>query len=255
LDRAESRAGQTDLQIPVMEQSAVGDEVGVLACEVAAAFGQLSESYRQYFKVSAQEAAARASEHGSTPDGLQSAMQCPPEQVSYVDLFVLEKSDPALALRRWEQVKEEARRELRSGHRAARALEGTNNYCWDRAQFLALRAELVEAWTPRDAQELQLIDHMAQFQTLVEYWQRALTGWAEIMGGTPARHKRDGELPRVRDAEAVEAAGVMVERFHTLYLRALKALQDRRRAAPPVVVRRAGQVNVATHQINIGGRS
>jgi hypothetical protein len=36
-------------------------------------------------------------------------------------------------------------------------------------------------------------------------------------------------------------------------LRALKALHDRRRAGTPVVIRRAGQVNVAAQQINVGG--
>jgi hypothetical protein len=45
----------------------------------------------------------------------------------------------------------------------------------------------------------------------------------------------------------------MVERMQRLYLRALKALQDRRRAGPAVVVRRAGQVNVEAQQINVGG--
>jgi hypothetical protein len=237
-----------------MHQNAAGDDVGVLATEIAAAFGQLVDGYQRYFKLSVQEAAARASEHGSTTDGLKFAMERPPDQVSWIDLFVLEKSDPALALRRWEQVKEEARGELRSGHRAARVLDGTESYCWGRAQFLALRAELVEAWRPQDAQELQLIDHMAQFQTLMESWQRMVTAWTEIMGSTPARRKRYIEMPRVRDAEAVERAAVMVERFQRLYLRALKALQDRRRAGPPVVIRRASQVNLAAQQINVAGR-
>jgi hypothetical protein len=43
----------------------------------------------------------------------------------------------------------------------------------------------------------------------------------------------------------------MVERLHRLYLRTLRALQDQRRLQPPVVVRRAGQVNVAQQQINV----
>jgi hypothetical protein len=174
--------------------------------------------------------------------------------VSWTSLFVLEQSDPALAIRRWEAVKDHARAELRSGHRAARTLEGADSYCWGRAQFLALRAELVEAWGPRDAQELLLVDQIAQFQMLLEWWLRAVTVWTEIMGTKPERHKRDIDMPRVRDAEAVEAAAVLVERFQRLYLRAIKALQDRRRAGPPVVIRRASQVNVAAHQINVGGR-
>jgi hypothetical protein len=43
----------------------------------------------------------------------------------------------------------------------------------------------------------------------------------------------------------------MVERLHRLYLGTLQALQDQRRLQPPVVVRRAGQVNVAHQQIHV----
>jgi hypothetical protein len=43
----------------------------------------------------------------------------------------------------------------------------------------------------------------------------------------------------------------MVERLHRLYLRTLRALQDQRQLQPAVVVRRAGQVNVAQQQINV----
>jgi hypothetical protein len=45
----------------------------------------------------------------------------------------------------------------------------------------------------------------------------------------------------------------MVERFHGLYLRTMRALQDRRRLGPAVIVRRAGQVNIAQQQINVSG--
>jgi hypothetical protein len=182
-------------------------------------------------------------------------MRSPPDQVGWLDLHALEKSDPALALRRWQEVQEAARAELRSGHRAARFLEWGDNSCWGRAQFLAVRAELAGAWRPRDAQEWHLIDQMAQFQTLLERWQDTLTAYTAIVG---LRRRNEGgqrpEVPRVSDAEAVDGAAAMVERMQRLYLRALKALQDRRRAGPPVVVRRAGQVNVAARQINVGGR-
>jgi hypothetical protein len=43
----------------------------------------------------------------------------------------------------------------------------------------------------------------------------------------------------------------MVERLHRLWLRTLRALQDQRRLQPPVVVRRAGQVNLAYQKINV----
>jgi hypothetical protein len=254
LARAEADAGRTDPQFPVVEQTAASGDAGVLAGEIAAAFGGLIDQYQEHFKLSAQAAAARAVE--PVPDRPQRAMQRPPDQVSWIDLLVLEKSDPALALRRWEEVKRAAREELRSGHRAARVLESYSNHCWGRAQLLAVRAELIDAWRPRDAQELLLIDQMAQFQTLMERWQQTLTAYAMISGAErrAGRDAGDFQPPRVRDAEAVEGAAAMVERMQRLYLRALKALQDRRRAGPPVVVRRAGQVNVAAQQINVGFR-
>jgi hypothetical protein len=59
-----------------------------------------------------------------------------------------------------------------------------------------------------------------------------------------------GELPRLSLAEALDQAEGMVERCHRLYLRTLGALQDLRRR-PPVVVRRAGQVNIGAQQVNL----
>jgi hypothetical protein len=49
--------------------------------------------------------------------------------------------------------------------------------------------------------------------------------------------------PRLSEVEAVERSAAMVERVHRMYQRTLRALQDVRR--PAVLVRRAGQVNIA----------
>ena len=53
--------------------------------------------------------------------------------------------------------------------------------------------------------------------------------------------------PRVTDFEALEQAAVMVERFERLFHRALAAFHAQRRQVP-VIVRRAGQVNVGQNQ-------
>jgi hypothetical protein len=58
----------------------------------------------------------------------------------------LTRTDPALALERWEEVKQAARQELRSGARARRAVEESSQCCWQRAHFLAARAELIRSW-------------------------------------------------------------------------------------------------------------
>jgi hypothetical protein len=43
----------------------------------------------------------------------------------------------------------------------------------------------------------------------------------------------------------------MVERFHRLFLRTLRALRDLRRYTTAVVVQHAGQVNVGPNQLHV----
>ncbi len=43
----------------------------------------------------------------------------------------------------------------------------------------------------------------------------------------------------------------MEDRFNRLFLRTLRALADLRRRSQPVVIRRAGQVNVGRQQVNL----
>jgi hypothetical protein len=60
-----------------------------------------------------------------------------------------------------------------------------------------------------------------------------------------------GHPPRLSDAEAAEQAAAMMERCHRMYLRTLRALQDQRRCVQPIIVRRAGQVNIGQQQVNV----
>jgi hypothetical protein len=136
----------------------------------------------------------------------------------------LADSDPDLVAKRWEEIKRAALDELRSGHRAAKAMDGHESHCWQRAQFLAVRNDFIEAWQPRNGVERQLIDNLAQAQTC---WLRWI--W---------------EPPRVGEVEANEQAAAMVDRFNRIFLRTLRALRDLRRYAGPVIVQNAGQVNV-----------
>jgi hypothetical protein len=58
--------------------------------------------------------------------------------------------------------------------------------------------------------------------------------------------------PRLSQAEAVDQAAAMVDRFNRMCLRTLRALRDLRRYSPPsVVVQHAGQVNVGRQQLNM----
>src|SRR4029450_4391696 len=119
--------------------------------------------------LSAQDAVERA---GTSDQGtIDRALTCPPDQGSWFDLNALERRDPAAAATRGAEIKESARGEARSGHRAARSLESASSTCWGRARFLAICAELSEAWQPRDALEQMLIDQMAVYQAQVWEWQ------------------------------------------------------------------------------------
>ena len=242
-----------------MEPAGPSGDAGELAAEIDASFRRTVRFNREVFKLSVQEAVARAEERH--PEYEERLLKSPPNELEWPGLRVLSDRDPDLALRCWEEVKQAARDERRSGHRGARV--AGRDSCWERAQYIAMHGELTEAWRPRDGQERLLIDQLAQFQTATERWQETLAGYTNIWsrtlrGGKVRGRRRDedepSELPRVFVAEAVEQAASMVERMHRLYLQTLKALQDRRRGAA-VVVRRAGQVNVGAQQVNGCGRN
>jgi hypothetical protein len=228
------------------------DEVRELATEVAQSFGNMVGHYRKHYGMSADEARAKAAE---CPDHLYDhAVGCPPSQLSWFELDAIAQRDPDRAAERWEEVKRAAQGEVASGHRAARALEGNDSRCWSRARFLGVRAELSAAWRPRNAAEQHLVDQLAQWQTLIWQWLESYTAYDEVATSRARRSGPDGGPgPRLQsDADRLEHAAGMVERFHRLYLRTLRALQDMRRL-PPVVVRGAGQVNIGHQQVNVGG--
>src|SRR5262249_60534225 len=109
----------------------------------------------------------------SCPEYEGQALRCPPSEVSWLTLDHLAERDPELARRRWEEVKQAALVEVRTGYRAAAALEGYQSRAWERARFLAVRAELTQAWRPRNGLEQQLVDQLAGFQVLLWTLQEA----------------------------------------------------------------------------------
>jgi hypothetical protein len=205
------------------------------------------EYLKDAYKLDAAAASAKAEE--ASEGYLASVLKGPADQVSWCGLNALLRRDAEAATRRWEEVKEQALYEVRCGHRAAKAMEGYGSHAWTRAQFLAIRRDLMEGWQPRNGIERQLIDMMAQAQTANLYWLDMLT----LRSSCGSGRKREGgrwEPETVSDAEAVEQAAAMVERFQGMFVRALKALRELRRQVP-VVVQNAGQVNVGDKQVNI----
>ena len=120
--------------------------------------------------------------------------------------------------------------------------------------FLALREELSADWQPRNGVERQLIDTMAQAQEGFLHWLRLLTIRTNLEScATDRRYKEEARWgpPRQSDADALDQAAGMMDRYNRIFLRTLRALCDMRRHGGPVIVQKGGQMNVAQQQVNV----
>ncbi len=231
---------------------AAPSEAGVIAGELVKSFGQLVQLYEKHFSLSREEAIRRATD--SPADDAERTLNGPPDQVSWLDLHGIASTDPDRATARWEEIKRAALDELRTGHRAAAAVETGHDGAWQRARFLALREELSAEWQPRNGVERQLIDTMAQAQQGFLSWLQSLTTRTSLESVTNERLRTDeGKWgpPRQSDADALDQAAGMMDRYNRIFLRTLRALCDLRRHGGPVIVRKGGQMNVAQQQVNV----
>jgi hypothetical protein len=219
---------------------------------MAAAYRGMVNFYRQEMKLSLEEADARAREPMPTERRVQ-LLASPQDQISWYALNSLAEHDPDAAWAVWERLKRDAQAELASGHRAAQALE-SNAGPWERAQFLAVRASLMEQWQPQSGIEQVLIDTLAQAQMMYMVWVELLhqrTMCEATRERTQIERDRTWEPPRLNYAEAIEEAATMVDRWNRLFLRTLRQLRDLRRYTPSVVVGNVGQLNIAQQQMNV----
>jgi hypothetical protein len=157
------------------------------------------------------------------------------------------------ALRAWARLKHEAREELATGHRAAEPLDFEQEPR-ARAQFLALGAAFMAKWQPAGGIEQSLVDTLAQTYSSYLWW----LGLLHIQSTLEARREEPSlrthgqwQPARLDAAAAIEQSAAMVERFHRLFLRTLRALRGLRRYVPAVVVQHAGQVNVGHQHVNV----
>jgi hypothetical protein len=228
-----------------MNMMTTAAETNAVTMDLANSFGRLLKSYQTIFEVSPDEALTRIRD-----DNESRPLNRPPDQLSWGDLRCLAEKNPQRFLELWQAVKKAALDELQSGQRAAKAVEMGFHHCWNRAQFLALRAELSDSLQPANGIERQLLDTMAQAQTAFLYWLEQSMKRASLEGVKTERLEEAGcwLAPRLTDAEAVEQAATMADRFNKIFLRTLRAFRDLRRYAAPVVIKKAKQVNVGRQQ-------
>jgi hypothetical protein len=147
----------------------------------------------------------------------------------------------------WKHVKERAREELKSGMLAA-SVVAENQTPITYARFLARREVLIEEWQPRGGQEMQMVETLAQLQTLQDYWmqiavQRTLFDAQE----ESYRIKTEGKwkiMPIGKDA-LMQQAHEMLSRVNAMSLRTVRALRDLRRYSAQVIINNPQTVNVA----------
>lgn len=230
-------------------------EISSVVRRLAAAYAANVGWRMQELKETAEEA-ERRTRAADDPERQRRALSEPSDEVSWRTLSPLIEAEPEVGWAVWERVKAEAYDELVSGHRAAISL------CWDdspwrRAQFLAIRQAFVDEWQPRGGIELTLIDQMAQAHSLYLFWIERAHVQASLEGTKQRRELgRTGRWePRtLGTAEALDQSAQMAERWQKLFVRALRALRDLRRHAPPVVLAGAGsQVNLGVVQSNTTG--
>jgi hypothetical protein len=232
---------------PKQRARAKMEEAVPLAQATQAAYAKLVEQFKRSMGLPTEAAIAMADK--SVAAALERALNKPPQDITWVELHSL----PAeAAVSRWEEILEAAREEQHSGHFVAQANGATTP--WERAQFLAIREDLAQQWKPQGGVEWQLIDAMALAQAQFMSWVTALAMWASKGAesfGPKCTDESGRPTPRISEAEAIERAGAMAERFNKIFLRTLRALSDLRRHPLMVVVQNANQVNVGGQQVNV----
>ena len=187
-----------------------------------------------------------------------------PGQVSWNDLGRLMEHEPERGRDLWFAIKAAARHELATGVRGANALEGPMSMQrspWQRARYLAIVDALNDDLRPRGALEALMIQRIASTYELCLRWQALAIERQELevwQGESMVRQERErmsaaqrerhrlehGYLPpRLSQAEAIQEAALMADRFERAFLRLVREFRNQRRVFASLVVA-GGQVNI-----------
>lgn len=198
-------------------------------------------------------------------------LSTPTNRIGFVDLLTIHENSPAAGENLWELIKNEARKEFESGHRAASVFEPANHMkdTWNRACYLGVRESFCREHRPKGGIELAMIDAMAQAWTELQFWTEKTVLYSRT---TPRREpekytemkrwkqKADPkgweeekwlwEVPTIEESAALEQATSMADRWQRMFFRALRQLRDWRRYAPQVTINNPKQVNIG-EQVNV----
>jgi hypothetical protein len=254
---------------------AIGRQIDWLLEMEAAGVLREPENAKEPFGIA--EASARAREPRTYDPGRDPHTgRFSPSAVSWQELGNLLEYEPEKGWAVWQAIKETARQELASGIRGAQAMEApVHSRPYERAQYLAIVDALREDLQPRGALEALLVQRMAATHSLclkwqalaiqrqeLEEWQGEATKRQEQAHMSPAKRERYrlqyGYLPpRLSQAEAIQEATLMAERYERAFLRLVREFRNQRRMFAALVVAEGGTVNVAEgpQQVNINARS
>ena len=174
-----------------------------------------------------------------------------PPGFSWFDITAEIRRDEAAGWSLWEKIRQTARDELAGGVMAGQAVEGYQARPYERATFLAIREALADGLQPRNGMERLLLDGMAEAWVMHLRWLSKHVKTDSMDAGRLDGDigQQDGwEPPRLSEAEAVDRAAQMSDRFQRQFLRLMKCYRDGRRLIGSMTVV-GGQVNLAGQQI------
>jgi hypothetical protein len=171
--------------------------------------------------------------------------------IRWDDLQAIAERDHSEAVEVWESIKRAAIDYLSSGQFGVDCA-GRDETPFERGIVAGIRNRFVEAWKPKDAIEMGMVEMLVQAFISYHRWLMAANVMAnrEYEAAKKSEKDRYGEYgrwdtPRLDAAEAIDRALVMADRFNKLFLRTLRQMRDLRRYASPVTINNPKQVNIA----------
>jgi hypothetical protein len=228
-------------------------EARAIGREMAKDRRDMTNYLKDEYQLNEEEARAKTLELARMQTTAQ-LMERPLRDLSWNDLNQIADEDATLAIETWDRIKTEVQEDCRNGVRAGRALEANGSTPKEMAEFQVARNEFAEQHRPRNGIERTLVDMLAQSHASYSFWLERLTAYTHLEPKTQAV-KDEGRWspPRVEHSKAVDEAAGLVDRFHRMFTRTLRALRDQRRYAPTLIVQHAQQVNLAQQQCNVIG--